>query len=108
CDHGDGDQDRTRDDEERQQTGLHVPHVCPGETNLEDGPADEQQQDRLRILPHSSTNPTQTETSTATTKVAGANRMANRDPNVPASIANSLTSIMGPTTRNASRAVSEN
>ena len=45
---------------------------------------------------------------TATTNVAGANRTANLDPNVPACIAKSFRSTIGPTTRNASRAVSEN
>ena len=45
---------------------------------------------------------------TATTNVAGANRTANLDPNEPACIANSFRSTIGPTTRNASRAVSEN
>jgi len=40
--------------------------------------------------------------------VAGANRSANPRPNVAACIANSFRSITGPTTRNASRAVSEN
>ena len=39
----------------------------------------------------------------ATTKVAGANRIAKARPNIPDCIANSLTSIAGPTTRKTSR-----
>jgi dienelactone hydrolase len=49
-----------------------------------------------------------TETPTATTNVVGANRSANPRPNVPTCMAISLRSTIGPTTRNASRAVSEN
>lgn len=45
---------------------------------------------------------------TATTKVAGANRQAKARPKMPTCIDMSFRSIMGPTTRKASRAVSEN
>src|SRR5437763_10976424 len=72
------------------------------------GRADEQQQDALSRPVHSSTAPTATAPSTATANVAGANRSANRRPKVPACMANSFRSIIGPTTMNASFAVSEN
>src|SRR4030095_14561365 len=65
-------------------------------------------QDGLGIPPHSSTHPTAIEISIATTNVAGANRVANRGPNDPICIANSLRSTIGPTTRKARRAVREN
>src|SRR5437773_2113 len=71
-------------------------------------PQDHQQHAAGLLLTHSSTRPTTSAQASATTKVSGANRAANRRPNMPDCIAISLTSTAGPTTRKTSRAVSEN
>src|SRR5439155_23803839 len=92
----------------RGQAGLGVAQVQVGEAGPQHGGADEEQHDALGLPVHSRTAPTAADTPTATANVAGANRSANPRPNVPACMANSFRSIIGPTTRNASRAVSEN
>src|SRR4030095_11360025 len=62
--------------------------------------------DRPPAVP-SSPAPVTTDTTTASARVAGANRVAKARPNVPACIANSFRSTIGPTTRKVSRAVGE-
>src|SRR5581483_413762 len=73
----------------------------------DDSQTDQQQKHILGFAPHRTpprtTNPTTEPTTVATTNVAGAKRIANRRPNIPACIANSLTSTAGPTTRNTNR-----
>src|SRR5215217_3179235 len=72
-------------------------------------PKGDQQHTAGLLLAHRSTTPaTATAHRTATAKVRGAKRAANRRPNTPACMAISLTSTAGPTTRNTSRAVREN
>src|SRR5205823_1760345 len=94
--------------QQRPHSRLHVTRIVAGECELEQGTPDKGEDQRVQFPPHSSTAPTATAASTATTNVAGANRTANRRPNAPACIANSFASTIGPTTRNARRAVQEN
>src|SRR5690606_37914186 len=106
------DQYRARQQQQRTQARLDVPQVEIGETGVQHGRAEQEQQDRLGLAvdprSHSSTAPVRTDTATARMKVAGAKRRAKERPNVPACRANSFRSIIGPTTRKVSRAVSEN
>src|SRR5215211_1772021 len=72
-------------------------------------PQDHQQQAAGLLVGHRNTTwPTSSAQQTATAKVRGANRAANRRPNMPDCMAISFTSTAGPTTRKTSRAVSEN
>ncbi len=95
------------------QIGLHalldVIEIDVGQRDPQYGPTDKDQNDRLHVASHlNNTDPTMTLTSTATTKVAGENRHANLRPKNPVWSEMSLMSTMGPTTRNAKRAVREN
>src|SRR3569833_2263933 len=65
---------------------------------------DEQDEGVLRTPAHRrTTSPTRVAMTVATANVAGPKRIAKGRPNVPACIADSLTSTAGPTTRNTSR-----
>src|SRR5689334_10035941 len=102
------DQQDAGGDQERAQTLLDVAQVEIGQAGPQHRPADQQQDHRLSLAIHSTTNPTPVATRIARTNVAGAKRTAKRRPKTPACIAKSLRSIIGPTVRNTSRAVSEN
>ena len=89
--------------------GLDVAQVEVGEARVQQDRAAEQEQDEPWVSRFTAAPPRPaTDTTTASTNVAGANRSAKPRPNVPACIANSFRSTIGPTTRNASLAVSEN
>ena len=95
------------------QIGLHalldVIQIDIGQRDPQYRPTDKDQNDRLHITSHfNNADPTITLTSTATTKVAGEKRQANLRPKNPVCSEMSLISTMGPTTRNAKRAMSEN
>jgi len=95
------------------EIGLHALldeiEIDVGQRDPQYGPTDKDQNDCLHIASHlNNTDPTMTLTSTATTKVAGENRHANLRPKNPVCREMSLMSTMGPTTRKAKRAVSEN
>src|SRR6202035_4520878 len=94
----------------RQKGRLDVAGVDAG--NSDDGRTEPEQQQQCVLgfpahrPPATSTRPTAVATNVATTKVAGANRVANARPNIPVCIANSFTSTAGPTTRNTNRGTS--
>ena len=95
------------------EIGLHtlldVVEIHIGQRNTQNRSTDEDQNDGLHIASHvNNAHPTMTLTRTATTKVADENRQANLRPKNPVWSEMSLISTMGPTTRKANRAVSEN
>src|SRR5205814_8670255 len=93
----DREDDQRRDDQVRAHADLDVARVVARQGELEQGTADQGEDQRVQFPLHSSTAPTATAARTATTNVAGANRTAKRRPNVPACIANSFASTIGPT-----------
>ena len=95
-------------EQQRLQPGLDVAQVEVGGSGVQERPAEQDQHDGLGLPAHSRTAPTRTAARMASAKVAGANRTANPRPNVAVCMANSFRSIIGPTTRNANRAVREN
>src|SRR6266487_3101192 len=96
-----------RDGKPRAHPDADVAAVGAGDHQPQQRGAD-QQADQPASGAHSSHRPTTALQTSATTSVSGANRSAKRRPKVPACKAMSFTSTIGPTTMNASRAVSEN
>src|SRR5918992_1143885 len=103
------DQHRAGADQQQPEPGVDVIEVLVGDQrDPQRGAAEQYEEQVLRGPGHSSHHPTSPLTATATAKVRGANRIANRRPNTPACSAINLMSTIGPTTRNASLAVGEN
>src|SRR5690606_38771132 len=105
---GHGDEREPGRDDQPERGGLDVVEVVAGDRQAEQAAAEEEQDHRLRVAPHSSTAPAATAAASAATSAAGANRTAKERPKVAACMAASLTSTNGPTTMNASFAVGEN
>ena len=107
----DRDQDDAGGEQQRQLAGLDVAHVRPGQADLQQRAADEEQQDRLASRPRASQQHRPDRHRDADRRHERGRREPDREPRTrttPTCIANSFRSTIGPTTRKASRAVSEN